>query len=754
MDYKINDITYNKTNGIVTSNNEQIQLTKIQKKLFNYFIEHPNETIPKQTLMEHVWGRIITENSVEKTISKLRAHIEVNPLEPKIIVTHFGHGISFEGNLSTTESTEKQQTEQTPSKYLFIILMSLAILSLIFVVQKYKQPENFQNSIKSNQNLLILPMTFEDITTNQIQKAGLTDLLKKTFSTLDSEGSVIFDENNLSYQQAMEKHWRIDNDLVVLRTTIEKNEEIYTAVLEMTNGLETINSTTLEADNLTELMNDQISFISNYHEGVQRIEGTGGTAKTIDEKYIQALGHIKNGNNETALELIKQILQEQENHFQARFTLSELLYLDKKYDESLAQLNTLKFTEFYENNSSQIELALAQANFGKKAYQELIDDLENHQTSHPNISALKKSKIKLQMAEAHQQLGNIKQATIYNKQALNNIDEQVYPLIYAQSYLGQSKAISVVSNDEQVYQLLTNALKLAKIGNDRNLQIEALNIMSKVMFHRNEWQQGIELKKQSIELVQLSNDKTQVANNIGTLIEYLMERGLFSEIKKANAQLGELAAELKSDLFQLQHMHYDIVVALNVFEFNYAKQQIDDQFELANRVKNYGMMLNNSFLHLEYYIVTKDTTNFMTLWNERTAMITKLGFDRFQTYMDLYLARYHHINNNDEVAIEIINQVSDQTLESKDFKFYVEAQNHLAKIHMEKDAQMALNILDNLEQYKPNPNPYLELKAIALNLLGREVEALNTLNQAKIIFNEAWKAENQALLEHLQKSQL
>ena len=55
--------------------------------------------------------------------------------------------------------------------------------------------------------------------------------------------------------------------------------------------------------------------------------------------------------------------------------------------------------------------------------------------------------------------------------------------------------------------------------------------------------------------------------------------------------------------------------------------------------------------------------------------------------------------------------------------------------------------------YKPNPNPYLELKAIALNLLGRKVEALSLLNEAKLVFHEAWKAENQALLEHLQKSQ-
>ena len=206
-------------------------------------------------------------------------------------------------------------------------------------------------------------------------------------------------------------------------------------------------------------------------------------------------------------------------------------------------------------------------------------------------------------------------------------------------------------------------------------------------------------------------------------------------------------------MYHLQHLHYDIVVALNVFELDYAKQQIHDQFELAKSIQNHGMMLNNTFLHLEYFLVIEDTSDFMTLWNERTTMIKELGFDRFQIYMDLYLARYHHLNNDIDEAIKLITQVSNQALESQDFKFYVEAQNHLAKIHMKENTQLAWEILQNLEQYKPNPNPYLELKAIALNLLGREVEALNILNQAKLIFHEAWKAENQALLEHLQNSQ-
>ena len=47
-------------------------LLKIQNELFNYFVTHPDTILSKQTLMVDVWGRIITENSVDQFISILR----------------------------------------------------------------------------------------------------------------------------------------------------------------------------------------------------------------------------------------------------------------------------------------------------------------------------------------------------------------------------------------------------------------------------------------------------------------------------------------------------------------------------------------------------------------------------------------------------------------------------------------------------------------------------------------------------------
>jgi len=46
----------------------------------------------------------------------------------------------------------------------------------------------------------------------------------------------------------------------------------------------------------------------------------------------------------------------------------------------------------------------------------------------------------------------------------------------------------------------------------------------------------------------------------------------------------------------------------------------------------------------------------------------------------------------------------------------------------------------------------LDLKAQALHKLGKDIEALSILNQAKLVYHESWTAENQALLESIKST--
>jgi len=170
---------------------------------------------------------------------------------------------------------------------------------------------------------------------------------------------------------------------------------------------------------------------------------------------------------------------------------------------------------------------------------------------------------------------------------------------------------------------------------------------------------------------------------------------------------------------------------------------------MAKKVNDYGMQLNNAFIQLELLLLKKDTKNFKAIWDERSAMIKNNGFERFQVYMDLFLGRHYFQIHEDERAIELLTQVSEQVKAQKDMTLYTDAQNELAKIYIKNNPLKSLAILNDLEQYNPHPNPYLDLKAAALHELGKNIEALSVLNKAKLIYPEGWTAQNQKLLEQI-----
>jgi len=762
MLYQIGNFSYNRAKGIIIKGDEELKLTKTQKNLLNYFLDNPKKIISKQTLMEEVWGRIVIENSVDQMVSFLRLHLEKKPTEPEIIITHYGQGISFEGDFKQQTPSDDIATEtintidvKKPNKSPLLWYALLLMVVLTFVWIKYTRDSNVpeqEHKITGNQQILVLPTNFSGKNLSTIEQVGIESLLKSTFNTLESEGQIIFDQSSLTTKQAVEKHWRLEKDLMFLRTNIVKNGDIYQAVIELTDGTKTLRKTTFSEKNISNLMSQQMLLISDYNNSISKENITRIINQSPDENFIQALGYKNDGNLKLAKELINQVLLKKEDHYLARLTLAKILFEEKAYNKSLSQLKALKATNAYELMGTEIELAISEIKFVKHENIELIDILRNYQANHLGISTVKKSKIKLLMAKAFLALADNENALKYYKQSLLSIDEQLNPLIYAQSYLGQARVLSNQSVGENVFDLFSQALKYAKSAGNIHHQILALNSLSHLSMSSNSWENSITFQKQAIELMELLDNKEKVAVGIETLVTLLNLRGQLSEAKQVNEKLGDLAKELDSDTLRLHYMHFDAILAMNTFDWVHAHTQIDKQLKLAKKINDYSMQLNNAFLALEILLLEKNTEHFRDEWDKREALIQTKGFERFQIYMDLYLARYYKQINKDTEAINLLNKISEQALQTKDIKILVDTQNQLAMVYLKSDANKALKILNNLEQHDPHPNPYLDLKAKALYGLGKSIEALNVLNQAKLIYHESWTTENQILLDTIQNS--
>lgn len=80
----------------VTRNGEPVSLRPMEFRLLRFFLTHPERVYTRDQLLDLIWGEEFVEpRTVDVHIKRLRAQIEENPADPKLIVTVRGVGYKF-----------------------------------------------------------------------------------------------------------------------------------------------------------------------------------------------------------------------------------------------------------------------------------------------------------------------------------------------------------------------------------------------------------------------------------------------------------------------------------------------------------------------------------------------------------------------------------------------------------------------------------------------------------------------------------
>ena len=83
----------------VRRKDEEIEITKREAQIIQYFAANPNRVISREELYKEVWNETMTElgtRTMDMHIAKLRGKIEKNSAEPQIIRTVRGAGYKYE----------------------------------------------------------------------------------------------------------------------------------------------------------------------------------------------------------------------------------------------------------------------------------------------------------------------------------------------------------------------------------------------------------------------------------------------------------------------------------------------------------------------------------------------------------------------------------------------------------------------------------------------------------------------------------
>jgi two-component system KDP operon response regulator KdpE len=92
------DITVDLERHSVSVRGKAIELTPTEFNLLVYLMENVGKVLPHQTLLKHVWGPEYGRESeyLRVYIGRLRQKVEVDPANPRYLITERGIGYSFQ----------------------------------------------------------------------------------------------------------------------------------------------------------------------------------------------------------------------------------------------------------------------------------------------------------------------------------------------------------------------------------------------------------------------------------------------------------------------------------------------------------------------------------------------------------------------------------------------------------------------------------------------------------------------------------
>jgi len=97
--YSFDDVRIDFAKAQVQKNGKQLELSAKEFQLLKYFIEHREDTLSRDQLLDEVWGydSTPTTRTVDVHVAWLRQKLETNPRHPVFILTVHGLGYKFVG---------------------------------------------------------------------------------------------------------------------------------------------------------------------------------------------------------------------------------------------------------------------------------------------------------------------------------------------------------------------------------------------------------------------------------------------------------------------------------------------------------------------------------------------------------------------------------------------------------------------------------------------------------------------------------
>ena len=114
MQYRVGPWTLLEQRGVLLSGDIERELDPLLIKLITFFLQRPQQIVPREQLIEHVWQQgYVDNNAINRAISELRKKLK-HPDDPAIFIkTHYRQGYSLVREVATLDNAASAAAPQT-----------------------------------------------------------------------------------------------------------------------------------------------------------------------------------------------------------------------------------------------------------------------------------------------------------------------------------------------------------------------------------------------------------------------------------------------------------------------------------------------------------------------------------------------------------------------------------------------------------------------------------------------------------------
>ncbi|MCB1583854.1 MAG: winged helix-turn-helix domain-containing protein [Marinicella sp.] len=728
----------------LTFQGQSVELTKRIYDLLYFLVQHPHAIHSKDDLIEHVWhGRVVSTNTIDQTISKLRKTL-AQYTDVELIESVYGQGVKWSG-----KDQPAQQHQATSSKnyslYKIMLLVALFIVIASFTL-------NWQSDTKPQkvtQHILVQ----SNAPDNDWEVRSATNYLGQLLSF--SNGAEVLDSTDrprfvTAEDFTLGQQKLIPNLTVLIIKPVDESDSMAWLV-ELQMAGKTVLQEIIKGQNFSELITQSSELLFTQLKLEQPDQRSLVPQNDyVLTLYINGLKSYERLDWQGAIQHFDLVLKEQPDFHLARFKKAEALNQLGLSKESLSLLDTLLALETVDSLkvSAWVLKAHILSKQGRSKEAELI--YQQLFSSGLQTSANVWNKAKYEFAMLLVDLNKPQMALATFDDVISELQSNEYSGLLAAVLASKASLLQKQGDVVLAVQEAHRAIKLFESTDDVIGLARTYSLMARIANQRSQYALAEDYLKTALQATDKVGFKLGSGATLNELVYTLMVQGQLNEAAQYNARVLSLGIELEYVAMQMSayQSYFDIQRKQKLWDE--AQESLDRYRALANSSRDTRRLAKADLMDLSLKLDQKHVSGIDTLITHVQTHIEESDEKLMLPSLQIYQARYYWLQGQPAEAVKTLQQAQILAEKLQEFEAFITANNYLALIYLEQQQpQQALNVLALSEPHQPFVVPYLRIKAEALIMQQKYMEAFDVMNLCKQTAADFWSIDEEQVWQSL-----